>query len=134
MIADAKELADFVIIDSPPLTSVVDALPLAQFADEVLVVARLGRSRLGKLVDLDELLDQQGATISGLVLVGEAPTRGSTYYYAGEDGAAPRDRSRGSRPGSEPSETAGARRSEAAGSRRSETAGSERSGSGSTRV
>jgi capsular exopolysaccharide synthesis family protein len=100
LIADAKELADFVVIDSPPLTAVVDALPLAQFADEVLVIARLGRSRLGKLADLDELLGQQGASVSGLVLIGGATTRGSSYYYAGdteENGAEPRERERGPR-------------------------------------
>jgi receptor protein-tyrosine kinase len=121
LIADAKELADFVVIDSPPLTAVVDALPLAQFADEVLVVARLGRSRLNKLEDLVELLAQQGAAVTGVVLVGQAPTGGSTYYYAGEDGAVPRDRSRGQRAGSERSGTAGSERSGAAGSERSGT-------------
>ena len=29
MIEEARHLADYVIIDSPPLTEVVDALPLA---------------------------------------------------------------------------------------------------------
>jgi len=105
LIADAKELADFVVIDSPPLTAVVDALPLAQFADEVLVVARLSRSRLGKLADLDELLRQQGASITGLVVVGEARTRGSTYYYASDGGVAEPERSRGSEAESERSKT-----------------------------
>jgi capsular exopolysaccharide synthesis family protein len=144
LIADAKELADFVVIDSPPLTAVVDALPLAQFADEVLVVARLGQSRLGKLADLDELLGQQGASITGLVVVGEAPTRGSSYYYAGgEEAVVPRERGKGPRAGSERagSERAGSERagSERSGSERSETkrAGPERagrSGAGSTRT
>jgi capsular exopolysaccharide synthesis family protein len=94
LIADAKALADFVVIDSPPLTAVVDALPLARYADEVLVVARLGRSRLGKLADLDELLGQQGAAVTGLVVIGEPPPRGSSYYYAGDDGGATRERDR----------------------------------------
>ena len=38
MIEDAKQLADYVIIDSPPLTEVVDALPLASLVDDVLLV------------------------------------------------------------------------------------------------
>ena len=32
------------IIDSPPLTEVIDALALAEHADELLLVIRLGRS------------------------------------------------------------------------------------------
>ncbi len=37
LINDAKEIADYVIIDSPPLTDVVDALPLANYVDDVLL-------------------------------------------------------------------------------------------------
>jgi len=149
LIADAKELADFVVIDSPPLTAVVDALPLAQFADEVLVVTRLGRSRLGKLEDLVDLLSQQGAAVTGVVLVGEAPSRGATYYYAGDDGPGPKERGRGQRGGSERSRTTESARSAASepersagtgpgrsgstGSGRSGSTGSERSGTRSTR-
>src|SRR5690606_9691868 len=43
---EARRIADVVIIDSPPLNEVVDALPLAQHADSVLIVARLGVTRL----------------------------------------------------------------------------------------
>ena len=56
LVDEAKEIADYVIIDSPPLTEVIDALPLAQHADDVLIVVRLGRSHLNKLARLGELL------------------------------------------------------------------------------
>ena len=42
LIEDAKDMADIVIIDSPPLTEVIDALPLVQMTDDVVVVVRLG--------------------------------------------------------------------------------------------
>jgi succinoglycan biosynthesis transport protein ExoP len=80
LINDAKSQADVVVIDSPPLTEVIDALPFAQLADEVVIVARLDYSRLNRLVELDELLSQHGAAASGLVLVGETQRR--QYYYA----------------------------------------------------
>jgi len=80
LINDAKAQADVVVIDSPPLTEVIDALPFAQLADEVVIVARLDYSRLNRLVELDELLSQHGAAASGLVLVGETQRR--QYYYA----------------------------------------------------
>ena len=59
LVADAKAVADFVVIDSAPLTAVVDALPFAQAADDVLIVARLGQTRLNKLAELDDLLDER---------------------------------------------------------------------------
>ena len=68
LVEDAKAIADFVVIDSPPLIAVIDALPLAQFADEVLIVARLGHSKVSKVVELADLLTQYGASASGFVL------------------------------------------------------------------
>ena len=42
MLERARLLADFVIVDSPPLTDVVDALPLARNVDDVLLVVPAG--------------------------------------------------------------------------------------------
>ena len=81
LVEDAKALADYVVIDSPPLTAVIDALPLAQFTDEVVIVARMGHSKISKIVELAELLAQYGASAVGFVLVGEAPRRLSGGYY-----------------------------------------------------
>lgn len=78
---DASEaVADYVVIDSPPLTDVSDALPLAQEVDAVLVVARLGRSRLRKLVELGETLQQSGVEPIGVVEVGVEVSGDSRYY------------------------------------------------------
>ncbi|HUJ35343.1 MAG TPA: AAA family ATPase [Solirubrobacteraceae bacterium] len=85
MIESAKELADFVVIDAPPLTAVIDALPLAQLADEVLVVVRLAQTRLAKLADLDDLLSHQGARPTGFVLVGGTDRDGYGYYSPAGD-------------------------------------------------
>jgi capsular exopolysaccharide synthesis family protein len=81
IIAEAKELADFVVIDSAPLTAVIDALPFAQLADEVVIVTRLGHTRLNKLQQLDDLLSDHGVSRMGIVLIGEHPTGGVEYYY-----------------------------------------------------
>ncbi len=84
LVNDAKEIADFVVIDSAPLTAVIDALPFAQAADEVVIVSRLGHTRLNKLEQLDELLSEHGVTRTGIVLIGEHPARAVEYYYAPE--------------------------------------------------
>jgi succinoglycan biosynthesis transport protein ExoP len=83
MIRDARRLADFVIIDSPPLNEVIDALPLARQADDVLVVARVGQTRLEKLSQLADLLAESGITPIGFAVIGTPrPSRRDYRYYA----------------------------------------------------
>ena len=65
LVNDAKAIADFVVIDSAPLTAVIDALPFAQAADEVLIVARLDQTRLNKLEELDDLLASTASPAPG---------------------------------------------------------------------
>jgi receptor protein-tyrosine kinase len=82
MIDDARQLADYVVIDSPPLNEVVDALPLARQADDVLVVVRLGKSRLEKIAQLGELLAESGVRPVGFAVIGvRRPGRGAYDYY-----------------------------------------------------
>lgn len=84
MINDARQRADYVIIDSPPLTDVIDALPLASSVDDVLLVVRLGKTRLAKLSQLGELLAENQIKPVGFAVIGTArPTR-TDYHYYGE--------------------------------------------------
>lgn len=76
----AKGLADYVVVDAPPVTEISDALPLSRFVDDVLLVARLGHSRADQLVKLGEILARQGVRPSGLVIVGEEFQHLSGYY------------------------------------------------------
>jgi capsular exopolysaccharide synthesis family protein len=92
MIRHAETLADYVIIDSPPLTEVIDALPLAQQAGNVLILARIGRSRLNRLEDLGELLAQHDIKPTGIAIVGVDRSGGESYYYT-----SPSETSRGAR-------------------------------------
>jgi Mrp family chromosome partitioning ATPase len=80
---EARRLADYVIVDSPPLNDVVDGLPLAQLADEVLIVAKLGTTRLDKLGQLGELLGENGVRPAGFAVIGvPRPKRRDYHYYA----------------------------------------------------
>jgi succinoglycan biosynthesis transport protein ExoP len=80
LLDDAAARADYVIVDSPPLTAVVDTLPLARSVDDVLVVARLGVTRLDKLQELAELLSGNDIIPVGFALVG-TPRPENDYYY-----------------------------------------------------
>ncbi len=85
LVSEAEALADFVVVDSPPLTEVIDALPLVQEVGDILVVVRLGKSKLRKLTDLGEILAQYDLQPSGVALIGVDRPRGGGYYYAARD-------------------------------------------------
>ncbi|MGH2960814.1 MAG: AAA family ATPase [Solirubrobacterales bacterium] len=86
LVKEAKRLADYVVVDSPPLATVVDALPLAGAVDDLLLVVRLGASRLTSLEQLAELLADTGIEPTGFVLIGAPPSRDAFY---GDDGVPP---------------------------------------------
>jgi capsular exopolysaccharide synthesis family protein len=81
LLETAGEHADVVLIDSPPLTEVIDALPFARSVESVLVVARLGKTRIAKLRELGEILRGSGIQPAGLVVLGGPRTAEGSYYY-----------------------------------------------------
>ena len=93
LVQEAKRLADYVIVDSPPLSEVIDALPLAQQADEVLVVVRLGKTQLTKLQNLGELLARHDIEPVGFAVLG-VPSTGEGYYYTPSSTPAERSRAK----------------------------------------
>ena len=80
LLEDAKRLADYVVLDSPPLTQVIDAMPLARRVDDVVLVTRLGSSNLSQLAHLGDLLEQNGIKPAGFVVVGGPGPEESSYY------------------------------------------------------
>jgi capsular exopolysaccharide synthesis family protein len=81
LLEEADKLADYVVIDSPPLADVVDALPLARHADAVLLVVRLLQSRVSKIRELAELLASSGIRPIGLALLGVPRSERDRYGY-----------------------------------------------------
>lgn len=81
MLAEARELADVVVVDTAPLGRVSDALRVAAFADDLIFVARPGNTDRGDLRAARELLEHSGIEPTGMVVVGGAA---STYGYYGE--------------------------------------------------
>lgn len=81
MVENARDLADFIVIDSAPLTEVVDALPLARAADDVVIVVRLGQTRLDRVAQLAELLAESGIRPVGFTVVSAPRPGGGDYHY-----------------------------------------------------
>jgi polysaccharide biosynthesis transport protein len=77
-LSELEEVADFVIIDGPPLF-VPDAMILASKADGVLMVVRPGHTRESLAKATMEHIKLVGARVVGVVL-NRIPLRGADYY------------------------------------------------------
>jgi Mrp family chromosome partitioning ATPase len=71
---------DVIIVDSPPLTEVSDALTLADVVDTVIVAVRLGHTRRDKLNELRRVLAQRGISPAGFVVTRRRRSRRTSYY------------------------------------------------------
>jgi capsular exopolysaccharide synthesis family protein len=78
LLAGIKEEYDIVIIDSPPVLSVTDAVILSKMADGTLVVACSGKVRGDDLKKTVEILEKVDSNIIGIVL---NKTTNSKRYY-----------------------------------------------------
>jgi non-specific protein-tyrosine kinase len=68
VLAELRDSADMVIIDSPPVVPVTDAVVLANRVDSVLMIVKAGRTRRRHLSRSIEMLKQADAPIIGAVL------------------------------------------------------------------
>ena len=70
LLLQAQQLADWVIVDSPPLNHVAETMALAQLVDDVLIVVRIGKTNMRDLSELAEMLAQQDIEPTGFVVLG----------------------------------------------------------------
>ena len=66
----ARERADVVLIDAPPVLAVADCLPLCRRVDGVILVVRFGVTRRRSLQRAKDQLERVGARIVGVVING----------------------------------------------------------------
>lgn len=92
-----RDKFDRIIIDSPPLAAVADALVLSHSADALLLILKFGQTRQELFGRSVEQLEAIGAPFVGTVLnsIDESSTYGYAYYYRyryDEPGDKPRDK------------------------------------------
>jgi Mrp family chromosome partitioning ATPase/capsular polysaccharide biosynthesis protein len=80
LIQAARSVADCVVVDTPPLGVVSDALRLLPNVDGILVVVRVGGTIRSEFKVMGELLDRSGYEAEGCVLLDEA-TSTTPYGY-----------------------------------------------------
>lgn len=76
LLAEARQLADVVLVDAGSLFGSSEAGELVRLTDSVLVVARIGRTNTDSAVRAGELLVRFGAPVAGVVLLGARGVRG----------------------------------------------------------
>jgi non-specific protein-tyrosine kinase len=76
-----QEQRELIILDSPPVTSVTDAVVLSSRVDGVLLVVRPGHTRVGACREAIAELQRAGANILGIVLNGVRAE--DARYYSG---------------------------------------------------
>jgi Mrp family chromosome partitioning ATPase len=81
LVADLGRLADVLVIDSPPVTEVSDALLFADVVEATLVAVRLGRTRRDRLDEVRQAFAQREISPLGFVVTSREPSRGRGYGY-----------------------------------------------------
>jgi polysaccharide biosynthesis transport protein len=81
VLTEVRRRSDIVVIDSPPLFHVSDALVLSDTVDAMVLVSRIGLLRHDMIPELHRLLEICPATKLGFVLTGADDEEGSGYAY-----------------------------------------------------
>ncbi|MBN2391226.1 MAG: polysaccharide biosynthesis tyrosine autokinase, partial [Anaerolineae bacterium] len=80
-IAELREQADMVVLDSPPVLAVSDAAVLSTIVDGVVLVADSAKTRIPAAVQAAERIASVGGVILGVVLNRVKARSGGYYYY-----------------------------------------------------
>jgi capsular exopolysaccharide synthesis family protein len=81
VLTQARERADLVLIDAPPVLAVADCLPLCRQVDGVILVARFGSTRRRSLQRAKAQLEKAGARVIGVVINGLSRRETRQYYH-----------------------------------------------------
>lgn len=68
LLDDLAQRADYVIVDAPPVGTVIDGAQIAKYCDGSLIVVNYNTVRRQELIDVKEQLEQTGCPILGTVL------------------------------------------------------------------
>jgi tyrosine-protein kinase Etk/Wzc len=98
LLADLRERFDVVILDTPPVVAVTDALILGRLADATLLVARADVTRTDAMMRAVEAVERSGTRFLGVILnnFNVANAYGSYYryyqyyHYYSNNGSAPK--------------------------------------------
>lgn len=77
----ARQVFEYVIVDTPPLGVVVDAAVIGQYCDGAIIVIYTDATSYRSCQKVKTQLERSGCKILGAVLNGESSSGRSSYYY-----------------------------------------------------
>ena len=78
-----RQIAEVIIVDSPPIGLFPDSLAIARKVEEVLFVTRYGKVSRKVAKSLLENIEETGANVLGVVLNDLPQKKTPGYYYSG---------------------------------------------------
>lgn len=78
---ELREMFQMVVVDSPPVLPVYDAMVLGQNVDETVLMVRCNHSRFATIGQAQSRLESVGVKIAGLVVCGSSLANRYGYYY-----------------------------------------------------
>jgi Mrp family chromosome partitioning ATPase len=72
LLAEARAVADFIVVDTPPLGEFSDALRIASEVDDVIVVTRPRHTNRRSFEVMRDLLERTGHVPTGMIVVGDS--------------------------------------------------------------
>jgi len=81
LLANLRDVAEYIVLDCPPVLTVADPLVLASLVDGVVFVVDASSTDRGAVTDARHRLEQVGATVLGGVLNKEPAPVGGMYGY-----------------------------------------------------
>lgn len=84
MLVQLVDIYDYIIIDTPPILAVSDAIIISQYADKVLMVTRYNHSVEGQLAYAVKQMNKANVTVDGIVLndMVQGITSKYSYHYS----------------------------------------------------
>lgn len=81
LLAELKDVYDYVILDTPPVLAVTDSQILSTKVDGTILVVRAGVTKEDRVIEAKNALDKVKANIIGTVLNRVERSRNKYYYY-----------------------------------------------------
>jgi Mrp family chromosome partitioning ATPase len=91
LLGEARVNYDLVVVDTPPISVVPDAIPIIRYVDGVILVSRVGTITRDAAEHVQGQLDNLGAPTLGIVVNGIGPRDGHYgYAYGAADSRRPK--------------------------------------------
>ena len=84
LLAEARGIADYVVVDTAPLGEVGDALRLVREVDDIVLLVRPGNTNRAQLEMLRDLLERADSRPRGFIVLGRAQPLSHGYYGYGQ--------------------------------------------------